>query len=52
MPRLVGRQSNSGLSVVLLLLLAVGFVGMLEYFGVTNFLPSNINRNNRIERIQ
>ena len=52
MPRLVGRQSNSGVYVVLLLLIAVGVVGTLEYFGVTNLLPSNINRNDRIEQIQ
>ena len=39
MPRLVGKQSNRGLYVGLVLLAAVaGFVG-LEYTGVINVIP-------------
>jgi hypothetical protein len=40
MPRLVGRQSNSGASVVLLLLIAIGAATALEYEGVMNVVPN------------
>ena len=39
MPRLVGRQSNGGASVVLLLLIAIGAATALEYEGVINVVP-------------
>ena len=39
MPRLVGRQSNSGASVVLLLLIAIGIASALEYEGVIDVVP-------------
>ncbi len=39
MPRLVGKQSNTGLYASLILLAAVaGFVG-LEYIGAINVIP-------------
>ena len=39
MPRLVGRQSNGGASVVLFLLIAIGAATALEYEGVINVMP-------------
>lgn len=41
MPRLVGKQSNSGLwtSVVLVAAIAVAAAGGIEYLGYTNFIP-------------
>ena len=40
MPRLVGRQSSGGASVVLLLLIAIGAATALEYEGVINVVPN------------
>jgi hypothetical protein len=40
MPRLVGRQSNGGASVILLLLIAIGAATALEYEGVINVVPN------------
>ena len=40
MPRLVGRRSSSGASVVLLLLIAIGAATALEYEGVINVVPN------------
>ncbi len=41
MPRLVGKQSNSGLltSVVLVVAIAAAAAGSAEYLGYTNFIP-------------
>ena len=40
MPRLVGRQSNSGASILLLLLIAIGVASALEYEGVIDVAPN------------
>jgi hypothetical protein len=39
MPRLVGKQSNGGTSVFLLLLIAIGITSALEYEGIINVVP-------------
>lgn len=39
MPRLVGKPSNSGAYVALLLLAAVGIASVAEYTGVINEVP-------------
>jgi hypothetical protein len=40
MPRLVGKQSNSGLLTGVVLVAAVAVAaGGVEYFGYTNFIP-------------
>ncbi|MBW4660416.1 MAG: hypothetical protein KME15_17220 [Drouetiella hepatica Uher 2000/2452] len=39
MPRLVGKPSNGGAYVALLLLAAVGIAGVAEYTGVINEVP-------------
>jgi hypothetical protein len=39
MPRLVGKQSSGGASAILLLLIAIGVAGALEYEGVINVVP-------------
>lgn len=38
MPRLVGKQSNSGLSAGLFLLISIGILGTLEYVGAIDFI--------------
>ncbi|GEM_PF-1875480 len=40
MPRLVGKQSNSGLSVGLFLLISIGVLGALEYIGTIDVIPN------------
>lgn len=40
MPRLVGKQSNSGLSVGLFLLISIAVLGALEYVGAVDLIPS------------
>lgn len=50
MPRLKGRRSPTGLSLLLLLLFAVLVALPLEYFGVTNFI-SNASNPNRLRPI-
>lgn len=47
MPRLVGKQSNSGLYVGLALLVAILGAVALEYFGVVNYVP-NFGRETRL----
>lgn len=39
MPRLVGKQSNEGLLVSLLVLAAIAVVTGLEYTGIINVIP-------------
>jgi hypothetical protein len=40
MPRLVGKQSNSGLWISVVLVMAIAAVaGASEYLGYTNFIP-------------
>lgn len=41
MPRLKGRQSNTGLSIALLLaLIGIGIAVPLEYLGITNLITN------------
>lgn len=40
MPRLVGKQSSGSLSAGLLLLIAVGVLGTLEYVGTIDLIPN------------
>ncbi len=40
MPRLVGKQSNSGLSVGLFLLISMGVLVTLEYAGTIDVVPN------------
>lgn len=40
MPRLVGKKSNSGLYVGLVLVIAAIGAVALEYFGVVNYVPN------------
>lgn len=39
MPRLIGKQSTSGWSVSLVLILAIAAAGSLEYLGFINVIP-------------
>jgi uncharacterized Zn-binding protein involved in type VI secretion len=39
MPRLVGKPSNGSASLVLLLLVAIGAAGAVEYAGVVDLVP-------------
>jgi hypothetical protein len=39
MPRLVGKRSNSGASLGLLLIAAVAAYGVLEYSGTVDLIP-------------
>lgn len=50
MPRLKGRQSNTGLSIALLLvLIAIAVAVPLEYLGVTNLI-TNFGKDERAAR--
>ncbi|NJP08863.1 MAG: hypothetical protein HC866_04765 [Leptolyngbyaceae cyanobacterium RU_5_1] len=40
MPRLIGKQSNSGQYVGALLIVAIATAGCVEYFGVIDFVPN------------
>ena len=40
MPRLVGKQSNQGLSLGMLLLAAAAAYGVLEYSGTVDLIPN------------
>jgi hypothetical protein len=39
MPRLIGKQTNSNGYIALMLLAAVGTVGVMEYTGVIDIIP-------------
>jgi hypothetical protein len=39
MPRLIGKQSNSGWYAGLFLILAIAAAASLEYFGFINMIP-------------
>ena len=39
MPRLIGKQTNSGGYIALLLLAAIGAVGVMEYAGAIDMIP-------------
>ena len=47
MPRLIGKQSNSGWYVGSLLILAIAIAGIFEYTGFINVIPG-LGREDRL----
>jgi hypothetical protein len=51
MPRLVGKRSNNGASLGLLLIAAVAAYGVLEYSGTVDLIP-HVGQNNYQDNYQ